>query len=427
MGLQALVEQAIPLMHTETVLFIHHHQPQAVENDRILEQGMGAHQHLQRTVGQVIQQLPTAGPRRGSRQQGDAHMELRQPLTEVAVMLLGQHLRGGHQGPLPARGNGAEQRCNGNHRFARAHVPLHQTGHGFAARQIGFDLLKHPLLGCGEAEGQKIHELPHKPIGTGLEIQVRARPGAQRLASAQQTELQEQKLIEHQPAPSPIEALAVLGRMQGLQGLRQCRQLELPLHRGGERIRPRCREGQDLIDQAAEPIRANPFGEGIHREKPADAGGFDRRRGAVQHLDQRILKGDAVGAVFHQTTDGHGGTNGVETLLAFEVSRRTEAFARQETAHLQATGRVLQLELNDGEVGVPWADESVATANRGDDRGCFPRHQRLNAAHRGVIDMITGVIAEQVADQKQADRSQPCREFRTHTTDLGDGTIELQW
>ena len=41
--------------------------------------------------------------------------------------------------------------------------------------------------------------------------------------------------------------------------------------------------------------------------------------------------------------------------------------------------------------------------------------------------MITGVIAEQVTHQKQADRSQPCREFRTHTTDLGDGTIELQW
>ena len=41
--------------------------------------------------------------------------------------------------------------------------------------------------------------------------------------------------------------------------------------------------------------------------------------------------------------------------------------------------------------------------------------------------MITGVIAEQITHQKQADRGQPSREFRTHTTDLGDGTVELQW
>ena len=44
----------------------------------------------------------------------------------------------------------------------------------------------------------------------------------------------------------------------------------------------------------------------------------------------------------------------------------------------------------------------------------------------GVIDMIAGVVAEQVAHQKQADRGQPSGEFRTHTTDLGDRTVELQ-
>ena len=204
----------------------------------------------------------------------------------------------------------------------------------------------------------------------------------QAVASAQQTELQQQKLIEHQPAASLIKAFAILGCMQGLQGIRQCWQLELPLQQGRKRIRPRCRQGQNLIDQAAETVRSDSFGEGIHREKPTDAGGFDRGRGAVQHLDQWILKGDAIGPIFHQTTHSHSGTNGVKALLAFEVGRRTEAFPRQEAAHLQAPGRILQLELDDGEVGVPRADESVAPANRGDDRGRFPRHQRLNAAHR---------------------------------------------
>ena len=44
MGLQALVEQSVPLVHTEAVLLIHHHQSQAGKNHGILQQGMGPHQ-----------------------------------------------------------------------------------------------------------------------------------------------------------------------------------------------------------------------------------------------------------------------------------------------------------------------------------------------------------------------------------------------
>jgi hypothetical protein len=103
---------------------------------------------------------------------------------------------------------------------------LNKSGHGFGPSEIGFNLLKHPLLGCGEAEWKKVHELPHKPIGTGLKIQVRPRPRAQELTSSQQAQLQQQKLIEHQPAAAPIEALAILRRMQRLQGIRQRWQLK---------------------------------------------------------------------------------------------------------------------------------------------------------------------------------------------------------
>ena len=97
------------------------------------------------------------------------------------------------------------------------------------------------------------------------------------MAAAQQAELQEQKLIEHQTATAPIEAFTILRRMQRLRGFRQCRQLESPLQLSRKGIGPGGREGQDLINQAAETVSTNPFGEGVHRQKTTDAGGLHRR------------------------------------------------------------------------------------------------------------------------------------------------------
>ena len=62
MGLQALSQQAIALAHPESVLFINHNQPKPIKLHWVLQQGVGAHQQLQLTVDQILQQLP---PSRG--------------------------------------------------------------------------------------------------------------------------------------------------------------------------------------------------------------------------------------------------------------------------------------------------------------------------------------------------------------------------
>ena len=67
---------------------------------------MGAHQQLQLAIGQVLQQLPPPGRRGGTAEKVNGYMQLGQPLAELLVMLLGQHLRGGHQRPLVAAING---------------------------------------------------------------------------------------------------------------------------------------------------------------------------------------------------------------------------------------------------------------------------------------------------------------------------------
>ena len=63
-GLEALGKQAVALAHPKAVLFIDHHQPQAVELDRIFQEGVGSHQELQLTVHQIPKQLaPPLGRR----------------------------------------------------------------------------------------------------------------------------------------------------------------------------------------------------------------------------------------------------------------------------------------------------------------------------------------------------------------------------
>ena len=44
------------------MLFINHNQPKPIELHWVLQQGVGAHQQLQLTVDQILQQLP---PSRG--------------------------------------------------------------------------------------------------------------------------------------------------------------------------------------------------------------------------------------------------------------------------------------------------------------------------------------------------------------------------
>ena len=57
MGLEALGKQPVALTHPKAVLFIDHNQPQAVELDRIFQEGVGSNEELHLTVHQIPKQL----------------------------------------------------------------------------------------------------------------------------------------------------------------------------------------------------------------------------------------------------------------------------------------------------------------------------------------------------------------------------------
>ena len=126
---------------------------------------MGPHQHVQIAVGQILEQLASFGSRSGTGEQLDGDMQLRQPLAKVAVVLLRQHLGGGHQSPLPSCADRAEQGSDRHHRFSGTHIALHQPRHRFGALQIRLDFSEHPLLSRGEGKGQEGEKLRHQTRG----------------------------------------------------------------------------------------------------------------------------------------------------------------------------------------------------------------------------------------------------------------------
>ena len=55
-----------------------------------------------------------------------------------------------------------------------------------------------------------------------------------------------------------------------------------------------------------------------------------------------------------------------------------ETLSGQETRHLDASRRILKLQLNDREIGVAWTGEAMAATDGGHDRGRLARHQRFD-------------------------------------------------
>ena len=141
-------------MHPEPVLFVDDHQGQALEHHLLLEDGVGAHHHLDAAVGNGGQRLLPRLALLLARQPAHLDAEGCQPVGEVDGVLFGQQFGRRHQPHLAAVAYGLQRRQGRDQRLAGAHVPLHQPHHGMAALQILADLGHHPVLGPGRLERQ---------------------------------------------------------------------------------------------------------------------------------------------------------------------------------------------------------------------------------------------------------------------------------
>ena len=114
-------------------LLVDHDEGQPVEGDALLEQGVGADHQVDLAAREVAPDRHGLGPRHRGGEQREAQTgrrtrRLRQAL-ERARVLLGQQLRGCHEGDLKAGFDGLQRPCRGHHGLARANVALNQSLH----------------------------------------------------------------------------------------------------------------------------------------------------------------------------------------------------------------------------------------------------------------------------------------------------------
>ena len=181
-------------------------------------------------------------------------MQLGQPLAQFAGVLLGQHLGGGHQGPLATGLDRREQRRDRHNGFAAAHIALHQPGHRPLPGQVGTDLGQHPPLGVGQGKGQQVQEGGHQAFPAPRQHQGRGGTAEQALTPLQQAQLQQQELIEHQPLPAGPE-LGLIGRsMNAVEGCRPIDEVQALPQGRRQGIAPGPGGGQHGLDRLPQPL-----------------------------------------------------------------------------------------------------------------------------------------------------------------------------
>ena len=109
-----------------------------------------------------------------------------------------------------------------------------------------------------------------------------------------------------------------------------------------------------------------------------------------------------------------------------EIGGIAEALSGQKAGHLDPTRRILKLQLDDREVGVAWTGEAVAATHRGDDRRCFTRHKSLNPSQCRIVDIVPGVMRDQITHQQQTETGQTFGKFRADPFHLSQGGVQLR-
>ena len=214
--------------------------------------------------------------------------------------------------------------------------------------------------------------------------------------------------------------------MDALTGLGQGREAKAAIEGFRQRIAPALHRRQQRLDRPPQPVGPQPLGECVHRHQPADQLGADRGTRRLQQLDQGIPQRGAVGAVAHQTADGHGGPRRILALLGLQPAGAGAAAAGQEAGDPQPTGAVLQLQLQDRQLGVARAGEGMATAHRGHHGGGAAGLQRRDAHQVGVVEIVAGVVGDQITGQQEPQTGQLGGRARPDAGHLGQRRLRRQ-
>jgi len=212
-GLRA---QRVPLLDTEPVLLVNHHQAEVGEVDTLVQQGVRAEDDAGGTAAHLAQR-PAAG-RRAQRPGDQLHPggvldgvqltrapQRAEQVEDAAVMLGGEHLGRGQQGGLPAGVDHLEHRAQRHHRLTGTDLalkqPMHRVGGGQVRRDLDADV---PLT-----DGQLVWQagVERVPQATGHRGSWPGRTVGGLLLTLHQGELHGERLVPLEPTAGPVERL----------------------------------------------------------------------------------------------------------------------------------------------------------------------------------------------------------------------------
>ena len=194
----------------------------------------------------------------GARLQRDADAELGADRLDGEEVLLGEGLGRRHQGALLAALDGAQEGVEGDDGLPRADVALEQPLHGPFAAEIGVDLGNRLLLLGRERERERlpiaVEELPRLPERR------RARLLGERLATADEAELEQEELLEAEAGAGGLGVFEAFGAVH--RGDRVGRSGRPSRARSSRRKRVwhAAREGERGLDQRADAVGGQRLG-----------------------------------------------------------------------------------------------------------------------------------------------------------------------
>ena len=151
-------------------------------------------------------------------QQLHPHGHGSEELTQALQVLLGQDLRGRHDGRLVSIVDGDERRQQRHHCLSTAHIPLQQPVHVPTGVHVGTDLSQHAFLCVRQGERQLVVVESVEGFADVLEPHARE-VFCQRFFVLNQSQLKQKQLLEAQPVLGLFRLGGVRRTMDALEGV----------------------------------------------------------------------------------------------------------------------------------------------------------------------------------------------------------------
>jgi hypothetical protein len=251
------------------VLLVDHHDAEAAEGHRLLDQCVGADHEVDlagRQRGEhplallardpVGEQLDGEGPVAEQRGALVGHGELGHEGPDGREVLLGQHLGRRHERALVAALHRGQERGHRHHRLAGADVALQQAVHRDGSGEVGVDLGEDALLVAREREGQRVEEAADELAARHVRDALAG--GLQAALAHHEGELDAQQLVEHE---APARLLGLVHRLGGVDAPERPRAVDevvLVEQPVGQRLDEVAGPPQALGHPAAEVLRVQP-------------------------------------------------------------------------------------------------------------------------------------------------------------------------